>query len=423
MPEQKTCFVVMGFGEKTDYESQRTLDLDKSYRGIIKPAVEACGIKCVRADDIIHTGVIDRPMYQQLLGADLVIADLSTSNQNAIYELGVRHALRPNTTIVIAEKNFRFPFDLGHVVIRTYEHLGTGIDFEEVERVKRMLVEAIKETVLGNADVDSPVYTFLPDLGAPQIAGSAGADEPAAATTEAGVDHIVYGALLQQAQAAMESEQFDKARLLFERLLDINGSDAYATQQLALATYKRPQADDAGKRKALLDARGILAERLRPETTNDPETLGLWGAVHKRLWELDKQRDYLERAVRSYERGFYLKRDYYNGINYAFMLSVRATVQDDNDEAVADRVLANRVRKEVLDLVDEAEDALPLDAEGNPEDATEAYWVSATRLEALLGLGEHARLEAESAALFEKAPAAWMPGSTREQLEALRALL
>jgi len=34
-----TCFVVMGFGKKTDFETGRTLDLDKAYRTIIKPAV------------------------------------------------------------------------------------------------------------------------------------------------------------------------------------------------------------------------------------------------------------------------------------------------------------------------------------------------------------------------------------------------
>ena len=35
------CFVVMGFGKKTDFESGRTLDLDKTYRNIIAPAVKA----------------------------------------------------------------------------------------------------------------------------------------------------------------------------------------------------------------------------------------------------------------------------------------------------------------------------------------------------------------------------------------------
>ena len=60
-----TCFVVMGFGKKTDFETGRTLDLDKSYRNIIKPAVIAAGLECTRADEIPHAGVIDVPMYER----------------------------------------------------------------------------------------------------------------------------------------------------------------------------------------------------------------------------------------------------------------------------------------------------------------------------------------------------------------------
>src|SRR4051812_18651808 len=103
MPDKKKCFVVMGFGKKTDLATGRTLDLDKTYRIIIKKAVEEAGLECIRADDIKHSGLIDVPMYELLLEADIVIADLSTANPNAIYELGVRHALRPRTTIIMAE--------------------------------------------------------------------------------------------------------------------------------------------------------------------------------------------------------------------------------------------------------------------------------------------------------------------------------
>jgi hypothetical protein len=46
-----TCFVVMGFGKKTDFESGRTFDLDRSYRNLIKPAVLAAGFDCVRAEN------------------------------------------------------------------------------------------------------------------------------------------------------------------------------------------------------------------------------------------------------------------------------------------------------------------------------------------------------------------------------------
>ncbi len=93
------CFVIMGFGLKTDLATGRVLNLDKSYKNIIKPAVTAAGYECVRADEIQHSGVIDVPMYEMLFAADLVVADLSTANLNAIFELGVRHALKPRATV------------------------------------------------------------------------------------------------------------------------------------------------------------------------------------------------------------------------------------------------------------------------------------------------------------------------------------
>ena len=177
---KKKCFVVMGFGEKVDFQQQKTFDLDKSYRIIIKKAVEEAGLECIRADDIIHSGVIDKPMYQMLLEADLVVADLSTSNANAIYELGVRHALRPNTTIVIAEKNFKFPYDVKSLLIRTYNHLGPGIDAEEAEDFRAGLIKAI-QVLVAQQDVDSPVYTFLPTLQKPTEGNGNGTPVPAAA--------------------------------------------------------------------------------------------------------------------------------------------------------------------------------------------------------------------------------------------------
>src|SRR3954471_8061763 len=142
-----TCFVVMGFGTKTDYRQNKPFDLDKSYRTIIKPAMTAAGFECVRADEIQHAGVIDVPMYERLLEADVVVADLSTSNLNAMYELGVRHALKPYTTIVIAESGFQNPFDTNHLLVRPYHHMGEGIDFEEVERMRRELETAARAIV------------------------------------------------------------------------------------------------------------------------------------------------------------------------------------------------------------------------------------------------------------------------------------
>src|SRR6476620_7306367 len=163
---KKRCFVVMGFGTKTDYATGRKLDLNKSYRLLIKPVVEEKGIECVRADEIRHSGTIDVYMYNELLKADVVIADLSTANVNAFYELGIRHALRPRTTIVISENKLAYPFDLNHINITSYTHLGEGIEYEEVERFRKVLGD-ILQAVLDKEVPDSPVYTYLDRLTPP----------------------------------------------------------------------------------------------------------------------------------------------------------------------------------------------------------------------------------------------------------------
>jgi hypothetical protein len=135
----------------------------------------------MRADEIVHAGNINVPMYEQLLKADVVVADVSTYNCNAFYELGVRHALRPYTTIIISEDGMTFPFDVGQIAIRKYHHLGEGIDYEEVERMKQELSEAMKIISEKETD-DSPVYTFIKDLKPPMLTVAAETIAATAAT-------------------------------------------------------------------------------------------------------------------------------------------------------------------------------------------------------------------------------------------------
>jgi hypothetical protein len=384
--------------------------------------------------------VIDKPMYEHLLMADVAIADLSTSNENAIYELGVRHALKPRTTIIIAEKEFKFPFDLGHVVIRPYEHLGSGIDFEEAERLKKELVKAIV-TIVKNDDIDSPVYTFLHGLKAPTLEGDGEAKNmslaaaakavPQAALANATPPAVspgqdaVFSTLLEAFRDARKASEFATARALVEKLRALKpgpdgrvSADPYLVQQHAFVTYMSKQPT---KKDALEEARLIL-QTLDPEKTGDPETLGLWGAIHKRLWDETRDREPLDQGIFSYARGFYIKRDYYTGINYAFMLDERARLQESPDEQTTDRVLARRVRRQVLAIVEDALAALPKDQDGNPQDPAERYWLAATRVEALMGLDDP-RFEKEREELFATAPEPWMNGTTDSQLNKLAELL
>ncbi|HEX7955472.1 MAG TPA: tetratricopeptide repeat-containing protein [Pyrinomonadaceae bacterium] len=444
------CFVVMGFGKKNDFETGRILDLDKTYNSIIKPAVEEAGLECIRANEIVHAGVIDVWMYEQLLKADVVVADLSTSNRNAYYELGVRHALRPYTTIVICEDGAKsFPFDVNHVAIRQYHHLGEGIDFEEVMRFRGLLKDAIVKIYNDDSRPrDSPVYTFLHDLSPPEraqamedVARAVAATAPDADAQEDAVD---YSERMQEVDEAQEAGDFVTARVLLTQLRKKMKESArkaaqraaedaarrgepaemrerpeprYIIQRLALVTYKSKQPTPQA---ALEEARDLL-KALDPATSNDTETLGLWGAVHKRLWGLTADAAHLDEAVRAYERGFYLRNDYYNGINLAFILNVRAAHAKSRAEAVADFVQAERVRREVRDICEEVM------KDGGPKDDELKYWVLATWAEALLGVGDEAgaraKLDEAGALIPDPEKNNWMRQSTAEQMDKLRALL
>ena len=81
---KKTCFVVMGYGQRRDPISGKKVDLDKIYFEIIKPIAEECGYRCYRGDEVHDSGIIDVSMYYGILDADLVIADITTLNPNNI---------------------------------------------------------------------------------------------------------------------------------------------------------------------------------------------------------------------------------------------------------------------------------------------------------------------------------------------------
>jgi tetratricopeptide (TPR) repeat protein len=241
--------------------------------------------------------------------------------------------------------------------------------------------------------------------------GLGGSTPPPAAEDE-GAPAQSAKQLLDIARSAMARNDFDTARRLFEAVLLMRPRDEYVVQKLALATYKARQPDP---RSALLAARGQLRQ-LDPDVTNDPETLGLWGAIHKRLWDIDQDRASLDAAINAYERGFYLKQDYYNGINLAFLLNVRASVQQaDRAEALADFVIARRVRREVIRYCERS-----LQVAGDP---AAKYWVLATLWEAAFGIGDRDAATRWQQAAEAAAPEPWMLDSTRSQIQRLDQLL
>jgi hypothetical protein len=403
---KKRCFVVMGFGIKTDYINGRKLDLNKSYRLLIKPVVEAKGIECVRADEITHSGSIDVQMYRELLQADLVVADLSTLNANALYELGVRHALRPYTTIVISENKLMYPFDLNHVVIHSYQHLGDAIDYEEVERFRAALGNVI-QSVLDKNQADSPVYTYLSSLIPPKLQEQI---EKAVVESEKKVDAPEIGKalslIIQEAEDAIETKDFGKAKNLFQTAVMLSSSnsgqkDTYLIHRLAFTTYKAAQPDLL---TSLYESLALL-KSINLDSTNDPETVSSAGAVEKKLYECGEGDQHLEDSILYYQRSYYLLNNRYNGINLAMTLIYHATsaLVKNDQERIADLIFAQRTWRRVLylcdrdwNLIQEKEKNDQVLINDGTKDGQELqeyynsqkYWILVNRAEASFGLGD-----------------------------------
>jgi hypothetical protein len=92
---------------------------------------------------------------------------------------------------------------------------------------------------------------------------------------------------MDAAEAARKGEDWKTAKALLtsirqmmQKKLDAGSIDAdpYIIQQLALATYEADNSVEALKK----EAHDILSA-LGPEASNDPQTLGLWGAKQTAL--------------------------------------------------------------------------------------------------------------------------------------------
>ncbi len=95
------CFIIMPFSEAWSAAVTRA----------IRDACARCDVQVVRGDDIFSPTDILDDIWQQIILADFVIADLTGSNANVYYELGMAHALG-KPVILLAQHEDHVPIDL-----------------------------------------------------------------------------------------------------------------------------------------------------------------------------------------------------------------------------------------------------------------------------------------------------------------------
>jgi tetratricopeptide (TPR) repeat protein len=163
---KSVCFVLMPFGVKPD-ASGRSINFDIVYDKIFKPAVNATGLLPVRADEEQAQGFIHKLMYERLLLSEYAIADLTILNANVYYELGVRHAAKPSTTIMTMAGQTGLPFDVAGLRALPYLLNADGTPTDAAASCAA-LVEQLKSCI-GHKIVDSPIYQLVDGMQPPPI--------------------------------------------------------------------------------------------------------------------------------------------------------------------------------------------------------------------------------------------------------------
>lgn len=115
------CFFISPIGTEGTFERARS---DQVMNHIVTPAAEALGLTVVRADQISEPGHITMQVVEHCLHAKAAVADLTGSNPNVFYELGIRHTAE--LPVVQISSPGTIPFDLAQV--RTIYYVHTDLD-------------------------------------------------------------------------------------------------------------------------------------------------------------------------------------------------------------------------------------------------------------------------------------------------------
>lgn len=427
------CFMLMPFGTKTD-GNKKEINFDTVYQSFIKPAIIQAGLEPIRADEETSGGFIHKPMYERLLFCKFAVADLSFANANVFYELGIRHAVKPYTTVSIFESSTKLPFDTAPLRAMPYDFVDGAVS--GLEQKIKDLAGLIKINLNAHkAQEDSPIAQLItkykfPDLDYLQQDADVFTEwinktqsvkkelesfvkewekykkEKNLSAQEEVLQQIKqlelnagdglrydYDLLYSFLNAYKSISAFPEVTTLLKPVIDTTAKgNLYLQQQLALAYNKIKQREEA---ESLLTA---IIEQYGP----DAETNGLLGAVYKGLMDDFKDDEvmcleYRTQAINTYLAGFEADpRDYYPGVN-------ALTLMYFND--------ATDVRfAKYLPLVTFA-------VERQLATKKKDYWVQATALElTVLQLDEVNARKYLAAALFCK-PDKWMKDTTVANLE------
>ena len=339
------CFVLMPFGKKMD-AAARVTNFDSVYAKIIAPAVERSGLEPIRADEEKIGGTIHKPMFERLMLCHYAVADITGANPNVFYELGIRHAMRPRSTVIVFAEGTVLPFDIALVRGIAYKTDRTGEPLDAEATLAQIANQL--QAARGNPHDDSPIFQLVEgvprwdvdhsktDIFRKAVDYSKRYKDRLRAAVKEGADSVkkVAG---EPALANLLEVESGIVVDLFLSLRDVEAYkamvDLYHRMPLPLQRAKmmREQLGFALNREGRFeDAEKVLREVI-DEFGPSSETNALLGRIYKDRWRaakdqaLPEARALLKNAVEAYLAGFEADwRDAYPGINAVTLMEMMA---------------------------------------------------------------------------------------------------
>jgi hypothetical protein len=147
MTQSKRAFVLMPFAT----------DFDDVYDFLIRAPLERAGYVAKRADDLLNQNNILEDIVNSIYEADLIVTDLTASNPNVYYELGLAHALS-KPVVLLSQNISEVPFDL-----RSYRIIPYSTHFAKIQEAQTAFEALLVGIAQNNLRFGSPISDFLKD--------------------------------------------------------------------------------------------------------------------------------------------------------------------------------------------------------------------------------------------------------------------
>lgn len=281
-PKKKRLFVAMPYGTREDFLDRDAagpeivaIDFDEVWKGVFLPAIPD-DFDSKRADELRQPGLIDQLYNEWLFQADVVLADLTFSNPNVFYELGIRQALSKRGTVLVAQLGSRLPFDVRNQYVLNYDYFKAP-SLPQFQKDLKMAIENA-----ASHEADSPVHIYLPGLYVKKYKGGENPD--------AIINSLQKKVASQEAQIASFLSKRDQDRL-FKQVtgtLDPKRLVALSNQILRTESVSIDVLEELAIRLRkvgrIQEALNILG-KAHDQDPNDPGILRELGFVYRKMGE------------------------------------------------------------------------------------------------------------------------------------------